>query len=363
MADFSRQPKPLLSIFGILLTLLIGIVDYLTGFRISVSVFYLGPICFVTWFVGKRAGTFMSVLSIVTSALSDHLSGKMYEEYLIEFWNIFLLLCFFLIVTLLLSELKHELEKRAELILELKHAKEDLEYKKDELARSNAELEQFAYVAAHDLRSPLLGVEGYTSRLRRRYKEVLGEEASQMINYIIENVSRMRTLIDDLLTYARTGAREVSLEPVDCNDLVTEAMDNLRVDIESSNAVVTRDRLPSLPLDSAQMVEVFQNLIGNGIKFHGKERPHIHISAEEKEKEWQFSVRDNGVGFDVKDGDRIFAMFQRLHRKDEYPGTGIGLAVCKKIVERHGGRIWAVSEIGTGSTFYFTLLKGPALPS
>lgn len=154
------------------------------------------------------------------------------------------------------------------------------------------------------------------------------------------------------------GAKEIKLTPTNCNDIIDMAISNLKVDIENNNSVVTHNQLPSTPLDRTQIVELFQNLVGNGIEFHREEQPHIHISAEEKEKEWQFSVRDNGIGIDVKGRDRIFSMFQRLHKKDKFPGTGIGLAVCKKIVERYVGRIWVESEVGKGSTFYFTLLKG-----
>jgi light-regulated signal transduction histidine kinase (bacteriophytochrome) len=357
--DVFRQSKPLLFAFAMVLTLLVGVIDYLSGYEISVSVFYLAPICFVTWFIGSRAGIFTSTFSIAASLLSDYFAGKTYQQHFIEFWNICLLLCFFLVVTFLLSKLKYELDKRAELIIELKHIREDLERKKNELARSNSELEQFAYVAAHDLRSPLLVIAGYTNRLQRRYQDSVDAEAAQMISYINESASRMRTLIDDLLSYARLGTNEIELKLTNLNDVISEAISNLRGDIENNNSVVTYGQLPSITIDGRQIVELFQNLLHNGIKFCRQEQARIHISVEEKEGEWQFSVSDNGIGIDMKDKERIFSMFQRLHKKDEIRGTGIGLAVCKKIVEHHGGSIWVDSEVGKGSTFYFTLPKKP----
>jgi signal transduction histidine kinase len=355
--EILQKPKAFLFGVGLALNLLIGVVDYLTGYNLGLSVFYLAPIGFVTWFINRTGGIFMSVLGIVTITLSDYYSGKSYQNYIAEFWNISLLLCFFLVVAFLLSKLKAELQERAKLILELKQTKEDLEKKKDELARSNLELEQFAYVAAHDLKSPLLVVEGYVKRLQRRSKDTLPAEASQMISYIIEGVSKMRVLINDLLTYARMGTKEIELKWADCNDIIDMAISNLKVDIADHDSIVTHDQLPAALVDSTQLIELLQNLIANGMKFHRDEQPRIHISAEDKEKEWVFSVRDNGIGFDAKDKDRIFDMFQRLHNKNAVPGTGIGLSICKKIVERHGGQIWVESEIGKGSSFYFTLPK------
>jgi signal transduction histidine kinase len=356
--DLSTQSKPLLFAVGIAISLLVGVIDYLTGYQISVSVFYLGPICFVTWFVGKNAGTLVSLLSIFISTLSDYLSGKMFEEHFIELWNISLLLCFFLIVSLLLSKLKCEFEKRAELIRELKHARGELERKQDELSRSNTELEQFAYVAAHDLRAPLRIVSGFAARLQKLYQGQLPIEADQYISHIVEGAQRMQHLIDDLIEYARAGTSKKSFVPVDCNIIIEKTLDNLAFEITESGAVITADSLPTVAGDITQLIQLFQNLVGNAIKYSSN-KPRIHIYAEQKNGEWLFRVSDNGIGIDPSHFERIFEIFQRLHTRDEYSGTGIGLAICKKIVERHGGRIWLESEIGKGSTFLFSLPKEP----
>ena len=356
--DLSTQSKPLLFAVGIAISLLVGVIDYLTGYQISVSVFYLGPICFVTWFVGKNAGTLVSLLSIFISTLSDNLSGKMFEEHFIELWNISLLLCFFLIVSLLLSKLKCEFEKRAELIRELKHARGELERKQDELSRSNTELEQFAYVAAHDLRAPLRIVSGFAARLQKLYQGQLPIEADQYISHIVEGAQRMQHLIDDLIEYARAGTSKKSFVPVDCNIIIEKTLDNLAFEITESGAVITADSLPTVAGDITQLIQLFQNLVGNAIKYSSN-KPRIHIYAEQKNGEWLFRVSDNGIGIDPSHFERIFEIFQRLHTRDEYSGTGIGLAICKKIVERHGGRIWLESEIGKGSTFLFSLPKEP----
>ncbi len=360
---FTRQSKSLLYAFGILLTLVIGVVDYLTGYDIALSVFYLAPICFVVWFVNKKAGIMMSVLSTLTSVSADYLSGKIYKQSFIELWNIALLLCFFLVVVFLLSRLKGEFQERAQLIIELEHAMKDLEQKKDELARSNSELEQFAYVAAHDLRSPLLVVEGYVRLLQRRFNETINDDATQLISHVTDGVCQMRKLIDDLLIYARMGTKETVATLINFNEVIAKAISNLQVDIDQYKAVVSYDQMPTLGANGTQIVELFQNLIGNGMKFTKEAQPRVHISAKEGEGEWVFSVSDNGIGISFDDKDRIFKMFQRLHNKGEFPGTGIGLSICKRIVERHRGHIWVESELGKGSTFHFTLPKGQGVNS
>jgi len=173
----------------------------------------------------------------------------------------------------------------------------------------------------------------------------------------VDGANRMQSLINDLLTYSRVTVQNKVFEDVDCNGVLEEVLNNLQVAVEETQAVVTHDSLPRVMADRVQLVQLFQNLIGNAIKFHGKEAPLIHVAAEQRHNEWLFSVRDNGVGLDPQYGERIFVIFQRLHDREEYPGTGIGLAICKKIVERHGGRIWVESQTGHGSTFYFSLPK------
>lgn len=224
-----------------------------------------------------------------------------------------------------------------------------------ELARSNADLQQFAYVASHDLKEPLRMVASYTQLLARRYKGKLDSDADEFIRYAVDGANRMQWLINDLLAYSRVTSQEQVFEEVDCTKVLEEVMSNLQLSIEESRAVVTHDPLPTVMADGGQLGQLFQNLIANAITFHGEEPPAVHVSAERKANEWLFSVRDNGVGLDPQYAERIFVIFQRLHDREEYPGTGIGLAICKKVVERHGGRIWVVSQVGQGATFYFTL--------
>lgn len=224
-----------------------------------------------------------------------------------------------------------------------------------ELARSNAELEQFAYIASHDLQEPLRMVASYVQLLEKRYKEKLGEEAKDFIGYAVDGAKRMQELINDLLKYSRVGTGAKPFEMTDCGSVFVRAAFNLKVAIEESGAVVIRSPLPTVMGDASQLVQLFQNLIGNAVKFCDGRPPEIRVGAERKDGEWLFWVRDNGIGIDAQYAERIFVIFQRLHSRTEYFGTGIGLAICKKVVERHGGRIWVESELGKGSVFYFTI--------
>jgi len=226
-----------------------------------------------------------------------------------------------------------------------------------DLERSNKDLEQFAYVASHDLQEPLRMVSSFTQLLAQHYEGRLDEKAKKFMDYVVDGAVRMQRLINDLLAYSRVGTRGKPLETTDAHAILGEAIRNLAAMIEENRAIITNDELPTVRADASQLMQVFQNLISNAIKFHGENIPHIHVSAQDSGREWVFSVRDNGIGIERQYADRVFIIFQRLHTRQEYPGTGIGLAVCKRIVERHGGRIWFESEPGKGSTFFFTMTK------
>ncbi len=236
-----------------------------------------------------------------------------------------------------------------------KEAEALLAKKTTELERSNADLEQFAYIVSHDLQSPLVVVAGFADLLARRCQGKLDDKAEEFITHIQAGVKRLQHLINDLLDYSRVATRGKEFAPVDCNAVLEQVLTDLSLLMQEKGAAVTYDHLPTVMADASQLGRVFQNLIGNALKFCREEAPQVQIGAERGDQEWRFRVRDNGIGIPAKDFDRIFMMFERLHDQSEYPGTGIGLAICQKIVERHGGRIWLESEPGVGSTFWFTI--------
>jgi light-regulated signal transduction histidine kinase (bacteriophytochrome) len=236
-----------------------------------------------------------------------------------------------------------------------KRAEQVLTEKMEELSRSNAELALFTYVASHDLREPLRTVASNVQLLERRLGGALDERAQRSISFALEGTYRMQALIDDLLTYSRVGTEGGEFESVDSAALLDDVVENLRATIDAEAGEVTRGELPVVWVDRTQLAQVFQNLVANGIKFHDARPPRIQISAERQGEHWLFSVRDEGIGFEPEFAEHVFTIFQRLHSADRFPGTGIGLAICRKIVERHGGRIWAESEPGVGSVFHFTI--------
>ena len=236
-----------------------------------------------------------------------------------------------------------------------KRADEALQETTAELARSNKDLDHFASVASHDLQEPLRTVSGFVQLLQKKYVHQLDAEADQFIEFAVDGTKRMQTLIRDLLAYARVGSRGLELAPTDAGASLRQAVDNLRVRIEETAAEITYGELPTVRADAGQLVQLFQNLLGNALKFHGELPPKIHVDASRQEDHWLFSVRDNGIGIAAESLDRIFMIFERLHTRAQYPGTGIGLAICKRIVDRHGGRISVESEPGQGTTFRFTL--------
>jgi light-regulated signal transduction histidine kinase (bacteriophytochrome) len=223
------------------------------------------------------------------------------------------------------------------------------------LARSNQDLEQFAYVASHDLQEPLRMVATYTQLLAERYRGQLDDNADKYIHYAVDGALRMQALVQDLLTFSKIGRQDTYFQSIDCNGVVETAVKNLRTAVDESRARVTHDPLPTVITDGSQLLQVFQNLIGNALKFRSAEPPAVHISASKKRSEWVFSIADNGIGIAPEYAELVFVIFKRLHGRAEYPGSGIGLAICKKIIERQGGRIWLESQPGQGSTFKFTL--------
>jgi PAS domain S-box-containing protein len=240
-------------------------------------------------------------------------------------------------------------------INERKQAEAKMKMLTEELKRSNQELSQFASVAAHDLQSPLVSIGSALKLLRRRLKGTLDPEADGFITHTQEMAADMQVLIRNLLDYSRIDRHGTEFKPVDCDAILEKTVENLKIDIQDCGAEITHDPLPKVIGNSTLMVQLFQNLIANAIKFRGDKPPRVHIAVEQRERDYLFSIRDSGIGFDTKYAGRIFEIFQRLHEKGVYPGAGIGLATCKKIVETHGGRIWVESEPGEGSTFFFTI--------
>ncbi|MBD2625528.1 sensor histidine kinase [Trichormus variabilis] len=255
-------------------------------------------------------------------------------------------------------EIRAALELRKAIVNIVLRQADELAQLAQDLERSNAELKKFAYVASHDLQEPLNQVANYVQLLEMRYEAELDEDAKEFINYAVEGVSLMQTLIDDVLAYSKVDSQAIAFQVTEVDTALERALSNLRNRISETGTIITHDPLPTVMADSTQLMQLFLNLIGNAIKFRSQETPQIHIGAERLEDEWLFSVRDNGIGIEPRFSDRIFIIFQRLHTRDEYPGTGMGLAICKKIVECHRGRIWVESQLGQGATFYFTIPAG-----
>ena len=253
-----------------------------------------------------------------------------------------------------IKRIQEELDKQ-------KRAAEELNVKLSEMMveikRSNEELEQFAYVASHDLQEPLRMVSSYTQLLANKYKGNLDEKADTYIHFAVDGATRMQTLINNLLDYSRIATRGEPFKLIDCHKVLAEALTALKNKIEESNAIVTIGELPEIYCDESQLSRVFLNLIGNAIKFRTDKTPMIHVSAEEEKNAWRFEISDNGLGIDPKYNEKIFVIFQRLHSRQEYEGTGIGLSICKRIINRHKGNIWIESKLGEGTTFFFTIPK------
>jgi signal transduction histidine kinase len=289
------------------------------------------------------------------------------------YWHVLRLAASLLVLGVLVRGHLRTVAALKALLIERKRAEQERERLVAELQRSNKELEQFAFVASHDLQEPLRVISGFAQLMQDRYKGKLDQQGDDFIGRIVDGSLRMHHLIKDLLEYSRVTTRGRPFKPVDCNEALQKALANLRTAVDEAGAVITTDPLPVVPADETQLVRLFQNLVGNAVKYRKKEETlRVHVSAgivpDRREqsgcagessglpaKGWLFSVRDNGIGIESRSFERIFEIFERLHSRRDYPGTGIGLAVCKKIVERHGGCIWVESELGKGSSFFFTL--------
>ena len=247
-------------------------------------------------------------------------------------------------------------------ITDRKNAERELARHAAELQRSNVELSQYAYVASHDLQEPLRMVVTYTDKLGEHLDGQLDERAQEWANYVVEGATRMQSLIEGLLEFSRVRAEEAEFTDVDCEVVLRRALANLQAAVEESGATITSDRLPTIVADGLQLLQLFQNLVGNALKFRGDAPPRIHVGCVPEGADWHFSVSDNGIGIDDADTERIFVLFQRLHSKDSYSGAGIGLALCKKIVDAHHGRIWVQSDRGGGATFHYLLAATSASP-
>lgn len=249
-----------------------------------------------------------------------------------------------------------EVLARIENQLQIQWLQKQLVAQNEELARSNRELEQFAYVVSHDLQQPLQSMTGFAKLIILKYQNYLDETAQDYLNRMIESGGRMQRLIQDLLAYAQVGKPNPNFEPVNCNEVMEQVVENLQTAIAEKQVTLSYDTLPTLRGNETQLIQLFQNLISNAIKFtHPEVQPNIQISALQQENQWRFGVHDNGIGIEAKDLDRLFEAFHRVHSGQQFPGTGIGLATCKKIVENHGGQIWVNSEVNVGTSFYFTL--------
>ena len=340
--------------FTIFLAVGIFLFDLSTPLGIAASVPYSAVILISLWLPKNRhtiiAGTGVTILTILGIILSP--PGEKPEVFLI---NRFISIIVIWTTVIFVLKYKHSLEVIQAHADSLNQANMDLISQSEELKRSNEELEQFSYMVSHDLNEPLRTVSNYTQLLARRYKDKIDNEANEFISHAVEGTNRMQWLINDLLNYSRVQKNGISFEETSCGEMLGKVKTNLLIAIEKSSALITNDVLPTINANHVQIMQLFQNLIDNAIKFAGELPPRIHISSNKRDNEWIFSVNDKGIGIDHQFKDQIFLIFRRLHDREEYPGTGIGLAVCKRIVERHGGRIWVESGSENGTTFYFTI--------
>lgn len=347
---------------GLALLAIVGEADYVTGYELPFLVFYFPSVVIVSWSGRRGFAVAMAVACACVSFVADLVAQHPYSSEIYRYWNLLIWFVAFLSVAALVLKIRRLLDDQEklndELLLalnKLKRAEADREQRARELARSNRDLEQFAYLASHDLQEPLRMITQFLQLLRKNYQGRLDQDADDYIQFAVEGAERMQALIRDLLVYARVDSGGKEFSRTDCEKVLDEALANVGARIEESGATITRDPLPTIKADSTQLIQVFQNLIWNAIKFRGPDPPRIHVGSRREANEWLFWVRDNGIGIAPEFAERIFLIFRRLHTREQYAGTGIGLAICKRVVERYEGRIWVESQPGQGATFYFVI--------
>lgn len=353
--DISKYPgsssRTVLIIAGLVFTLLLGFVDYLTGPDLSFIIFYLIPIGLVTWFAGRWPGIFISVVSALIWISLDIIVKTSYPHLFIPFWNTVVEFSVFFLVVYIFSMLKAVLVREEELNVRLRQNIQ-------KVTDLNKELETFNYSVSHDLRTPLIVIGGFAKRLQKKYSADLDETGREELNIIQENVRKMSQLINDLLAFSRSERLDIKREAVDMGRLAKNTILELR-ELTPGDTLIDMTDLPPVHGDMTMLHQVLYNLISNAVKFtRHMEKAVIEIGCRAGKDENVYYVRDNGAGFDMKNADRLFGVFQRLHRSDEFEGTGIGLAIVKRIIDRHGGRVWAEGKVNEGATFYFSLPAG-----
>ncbi len=336
----------------IIITIILLVISFLLIYyfelilRTSILVahfFYFPSILACLWW--KKKGLIIPILLAVILIIFNLIPENQF--FTLETLNNFLRAISLIIVGIVVSLLSEHISKRE---IEFNEIMEDLR-------RSNDDLQQFAYVASHDLQEPLRAIVSFSQLLEDKYKDIINKDGKEFIHFITDGAKKMNTLIKDLLSYSRITTHAKPSKTIDIEKIIKEALYNLQEAIKESGAIITYDKMPILKVDKTQFTQLFQNLFSNAIKFRRAEPPRIHISVQKVNEEWLFSVKDNGIGIESKYFDKLFNIFYRLHTKEEYPGTGIGLPICKKIVQRYGGKIWVESEFGIGSTFYFTIIS------
>jgi signal transduction histidine kinase len=345
---FGSLSKSSFVISGLVFTILLGFIDYLTGPDLSFTTFYLVPVALVTWFAGKGPGIFISLVSAVTWMVADFMVKSSYSHFLIPYWNMVVEFSISFLVVYIFSTLQAALKREEELNSKLRQNIQ-------QITDLNKELETFNHTISHDLRTPIIVIGGFAKRLQKKYSGNLDDKGRGELNIIQENVQRMSRLIDDLLAFSRSERQEIKSEVVDLGKLAKKIVEELKVLTPEKTSIYIKD-IPAVYGDPVMLHQVLYNLISNAIKFTKyKERAIIEIGCTIDKAEQVYYVRDNGSGFDMKYADKLFGVFQRLHKNEEFEGTGIGLTIVQRIITRHGGRVWAEGKVGEGATFYFSL--------